>query len=138
MATGLEAVMTGKWQLEFDMMSVSSGYDGDLNIGAKSQYTPPSSANYRLSIGMDENKIHFNNRTNSSSNTSQSSTRSRDTYYTLKLVRDGTSVVAYSNGTQFASKTVNWLGNYNEYDLYWIGWSNCNVKLKNIKFKKVS
>ena len=137
MATGLETLMSGKWQLEFDMMSVS-GYDGDLNIGAKSQYTPPSSANYRLSIGMDENKIHFNNRTNSSSNTSQSSTRSRNTYYTLKLVRDGTSVVAYSNGAQFTSKTVNWLGNYNEYDLYWIGWSNCNVKLKNIKFKKVS
>ena len=135
MATGLEAVMTGKWQLEFDMMSVSSGYDGDLNIGAKSQYTPPSSANYRLSIGMDENKIHFNNRTTSSSNSSQSSTRSRNTYYTLKLVRDGTSVTAYSNNTQFANKTVNWLSNYNEYDLYFIGWSSCNVKLRNIKIK---
>ena len=94
----------------------------------------PSLANYRLSIGMDENKIHFNNRTTTSSN-STSSTRSRNTYYTLKPVRDGTSVVAYTNDTQFASKTVNWLGDYNEYDLYWIGWSSCNVKLKNIKIK---
>ena len=134
MATGLETIILDDWSLEFNMLSVS-GYDGDLNIGAKSQYTPPSSANYRLSIGMDEDKIHFNNRTNSSSNTTQTGLRSRDTYYTLKLVKTGSSVVAYTNGTQFASKTVSWLSNYSEYDLYWIGWSNCNVKIKNIKFK---
>lgn len=136
MATGFTNVATGNFQLEFEMLSIS-GYDGVLNFGAKTQYTPPSSADYRLSLGMDENKITFNNRTSSSSSTSQSSSRSRNTYYALKFVRQGNTVTAYSNNSSFATKTVSWLSNYSEYDLYFIGWTSANFKVKNIKLKKL-
>jgi hypothetical protein len=137
LATGFTNVATGNFQLEFEMLSIT-GYDGVLNFGAKTKYTPPSSADYRLSLGMDENKITFNNRTSSSSSTSQSSTRSRSTYYALKFVRQGNTVTAYSNNSSFATKTVSWLSNYSEYDLYFIGWTDANFKVKNIKLKKVS
>ena len=136
LATGFTNVATGNFQLEFEMLSIS-GYDGVLNFGAKTQYTPPSSADYRLSLGMDENKITFNNRTSSSSSTSQSSSRSRNTYYALKFVRQGNTVTAYSNNSSFATKTVSWLSNYSEYDLYFIGWTSANFKVKNIKLKKL-
>lgn len=134
MKTGLEDIINENFSLEFDIMKVSGSDSGGLNIGAKSQYTPPSSANYRVFVGIDSNKFNLNNRTTSSSSSSGSSISS-NTYYSMKLVKNSTTFTAYVGDTSFATKTVNWLGNYNEYDLYFIGWSSHNTKIKNIKLK---
>lgn len=136
MCTGLEAIISSNFELSFDINNVSGNNGGALNIGAKSQYTPPSSANYRMSIGIDTKKFNLNNRTSSSSATSGSSI-SDNTYYPMKLVKQSGTWYAYANdsSTAFASETPNWIGNYNEYDLYFAGWTSCNMKLKNIKLK---
>lgn len=129
------------WVLTFDAKGVSKG--GCINIGANGSYTLNSStANYRLGIGFDyvSNKLVYyaNNRTNSSSTTTTGSPSS-NTYYSFKMERNGTTVTFYYDTTLFATKTVSWLGNYNQYDLYPSIWSGTNSKLtwKNLKLKKI-
>ena len=126
-------VANTNFELEFDLKCSNTSSNGGLNVGATSQYTPPSSANYRLFLGTGSNQFSFNNRTNTSSE-SKSGTVTANTYYTMKLTKNGTTVVGYYNNTQIASKTANWLSNYNSYDLYYISWGGTTY-VKNIKIK---
>jgi len=110
-----------------------NGATGGLNIGASSQYTPPSSANWRIYIGGDSsNTASFNNRTTSSSNSTASMTNG--TYHTLRLTKNGTSCTGYVDGSTIATKSITWLGDYTSYDLYWINWGSTNY-MKNLKIK---
>ena len=134
LCTGIEDIMDSNFVLEFDINSIS-GSGGGLNIGAKSQYTPPSTANYRMFIGIDGTKFNLNNRSNTSSSTN-GSTISTNTYYHMELAKNGgTFSASVNDDSAFGSKTPNWISNYSEYDLYIIGWSNANMKIKNIKIK---
>ena len=134
LCTGIEDIMDSNFVLEFDINSIS-GNGGGLNIGAKSQYTPPSTANYRIFVGIDGTKFNLNNRSSTSSPTN-GSTISTNTYYHMELVKNGgTFSASVDNDSAFGSKTPNWISNYPEYDLYIIGWTNANMKIKNIKIK---
>lgn len=134
LCTGIEDIMDSNFVLEFDINSIS-GNGAGLNIGAKSQYAPPSTANYRMFIGIDGTKFNLNNRSNTSSPTN-GSTISTNTYYHMKLAKNGgTFSASVNDDSAFGSKTPNWISNYSEYDLYIIGWSNANTKIKNIKIK---
>jgi len=134
LCTGIEDIMDSNFVLEFDINSIS-GNGGGLNIGAKSQYTPPSTANYRMFIGIDGTRFNLNNRSNTSSSTN-GSTISTNTYYHMELAKNGgTFSASVNDDSAFGSKTPNWISNYSEYDLYILGWSNANLKIKNIKIK---
>lgn len=120
--------------LEFDIKNGNSN-GGGLNIGATAQYSPPSSANYRIFIGTDTGKFSLNNRTNSSSNTTVGSFTT-NTYYHMKLTKSGTSFTGYygDNDATIATKNATWISSYNSWCLYWINWKNTNY-VKNIKLK---
>ena len=118
------------FELVYDIKT--DGSSGGLNIGATAEYTPPSSANYRIFLGGDGGNASFNNRTTSSSNSTKS--MSRGTYHTLRLTKEGTSVKGYVDDALIATKTVTWLGNYSSYDIYWINWGSTNY-MKNLKIK---
>ena len=124
---------------EYDLKNVSgtaSDCSGGLNIGATSEYNPSETiANYRLFFGTDRSnrKFSFNNRGDSSNN-SFGGTRSLDTWYHMKLVKTGDSFSAYVDGTLIATKTVDWWGNYDSFDIYFINWKGTSM-IKNIEFK---
>ena len=124
---------------EYDLKNVSgtaSDCSGGLNIGATSEHNPSETiANYRLFFGTDNSnrKFSFNNRGDSSNN-SFGGTRSLDTWYHMKLVKTGDSFSAYVDGTLIATKTVDWWGNYDSFDIYFINWKGTSM-IKNIEFK---
>ena len=121
---------------EFDIKN-GSQTGGGWNIGATAQYSPPSTANYRIYIGTDAGKFVINNRTNSSSSNSTGSFSS-NTYYHMKLTKSGTTFAGYygDNNTSIASKTASWISSYTDWCIYWINWGGTNY-IKNIKLKKV-
>ena len=123
--------------LEFDIKNGSQS-GGGWNIGATAQYSPPSTANYRIYIGTDTGKFVINNRTNSSSSSSTGSFSS-NTYYHMKLTKSGTTFTGYygDNNTSIASKTASWLSSYTDWCIYWINWGSTNY-VKNIKLKKTT
>ena len=142
LATGVEAIINQNWILNFDLNNLS-GNGAMLCVGAKSQYTPPTSANYRLTIGRDGTVLSMNNRTSSSS-FSDSGDVSDNTWYNVQMKKETvsgtTTIYATSDNTSWRTNyltPITWLGAYSEYDLYVLGWSNANCKLKNIKLKVV-
>lgn len=120
--------------MEFDIKSNNIG--GGLNIGASSQYNPPSTANYRMFIGTDTHQFNMNNRT-TSSNHSYVGTVTDNVYYPMKLVKNGNSFTGYYGDNETVIDTINavWISNYTTYVLYWINWWNSTNYVKNIKIK---
>lgn len=136
--TRIIGLSTEDFTFEYDLKNVSgtSNCSGGLNIGATSEYNPSETiANYRLFFGTDNSnsKFSFNNRSDSSNN-SFGGTRSLDTWYHMKLVKTGDSFSAYVDGTLIATKTVDWWGNYDSFDIYFINWKGTSM-IKNIEFK---
>ena len=108
--------------------------NGNLNIGAKSQYNPPSTANYRLTLGTYANKHYFSVRT-SSADEASGTTANDNTYYTYKIEKQGTTVKFYVDDTLLATKTVNFFADYSEYSIYNIKWGDGTDYMKNIRLK---
>lgn len=108
--------------------------NGNLSIGAKTQVTPPSTANYRLTLGTWDNKTYYAVRTNSSDETSGSSVDA-NTYNNYKITKEGSTVKFYYNDTLLGTKTVSWFSNYNSWSIYDTKWGNASNYLKNIRIK---
>ena len=140
LVTGLSDVANTNWELSFDLTTDNVG--GCFNIGASSTHDTSNTANYRVGIGFDiisnTLKNYANNRTTTSS-ASSPNTMSKNTYYSFKLVKNGTTMTFYYDNTQFATKTVTWLENYNSFDIYTLLWNATGntISYKNVKFKKV-
>lgn len=108
--------------------------NGNLNIGAKSQYNPPSTGNYRLTLGTYSNKHYYSVRT-SSTDEGQGSSANSSTYYTYKIEKQGTTVKFYVDDTLLATKTVNFFADYSEWSIYNIKWGGGTDYMRNIRLK---
>jgi hypothetical protein len=108
--------------------------NGNLNIGAKSEYNPPSVGNYRLTLGTYTNKHYYSVRT-SSTDEGQGSSANSSTYYTYKIEKQGTTVKFYVDDTLLATKTVNFFADYSEWSIYNIKWGGGTDYMRNIRLK---
>jgi len=108
--------------------------NGNLNIGAKSEYNPPSTGNYRLTLGTYSNKHYCGVRT-SSTDEASGTTADNNTYYTYKIEKQGTTVKFYVDDTLLATKTVTFFNDYSEWSIYNIKWGSGADYMKNIRLK---
>lgn len=115
--------------LEFDHKG-----NGNICIGATSQYSTPSTANYRLTLGTYDNKYYCAVRTSSTDETSGSS-EDNSTYYSYKIEKEGTTVKFYANNVLIATKTASFFTNYDAYSIYNIKWGGGTDYVKNIRLK---
>ena len=123
--TGLENT---DWTLEFDFKG-----DGGLNIGATTKFSPPSSANYRFFVGVDDGKFAINNRRSTSSFIRTQASASSSTYYHMILNRSGDTFSAYYDGNLIGRFEGNvWFDDYSSFELYFINWSGTSY-VKNVK-----
>lgn len=115
--------------LEFDHKG-----NGNICIGATSQYSTPSTANYRLTLGTYDSKYYCAVRTSSTDETSGSS-EDNSTYYCYKIEKEGTTVKFYANNVLIATKTASFFTNYDAYSIYNIKWGGGTEYVKNIRLK---
>ena len=121
------------FELSFKFKSNNPG--GAIAIGASSEWSiDPVKANYRLLLGSDALKQYYAVRT-TSTNESYGSSISSNTYYDCKIVRNGTSVEFYYDGTKIGTKTQSFMSNYSSFSIYGIGWGSGSVTVKDIKLK---
>lgn len=108
--------------------------NGNLNIGATSQYNTPSTANYRRTLGTYDNKHYLSVRTNSTDELRGSSANS-STYYTYKIEKQGTTVKFYIDDVLWQTKTVTFFSDYSAWSIYNIKWGGGTDYMKNIRLK---
>lgn len=129
-------VQNDDFTLIFDFKSTSMG--GVLCVGAKSQWDDSNNtANYRLFMGNNDNSnrsLYYGYRTTTTS-ANNSSNRTADHWYNMKIVREGTSIKYYIDNTLINSQSVSFISNYDEWSIYGIGWGSTTITFKNIRLK---
>lgn len=124
-------VQSDDFILEFDGKG-----NGVLNIGAKTQWSSSSSADYRATIGVDSNieKPYYAIRTTSTDDGYGSSFSLSD-YHHYKIVKDGSTVDFYCDNAKVGTKTTSFWSSYNEYSIYSIIWGSGTQYYKNVRIK---
>ena len=108
--------------------------NGNICIGATSEYSTPSTANYRLTLGSYDSKHYCAVRTNSTDESSGSS-ENNSTYYTYKIEKQGNTVSFYVNDVLWLTKTATFFSSYSSYSIYNIKWGGGTDYMKNIRLK---
>ena len=108
--------------------------NGNICIGATSEYSTPSTANYRLTLGSYNSKHYCAVRTNSTDESTCSS-EDNNTYYTYKIEKKGNTVSFYVNDVLWLTKTATFFSSYSSYSIYNIKWGGGTDYMKNIRLK---
>lgn len=115
-------------------------YGGVVCVGASSQWNiSPVLADYRLAIGMDTQsgtpKAYCSVRT-TSTNYFYGPQISRETYYPMKIVREGHDVKFYLGDDLITTKTESFMADYESFSIYGTTWNESSqIKVKDIKLK---
>lgn len=104
---------------------------------------PPSeSLNYHLGIGRDgSGNLGTYVGKNGGGENSQPATGhsiNTNTYYTAKIVKEGTTVKFYWNGTLIRTDSTtasSWIGNYNTESVKFTTWQSNTIYMKNLSVK---
>ena len=108
--------------------------NGNICIGATSEYSTPSTANYRLTLGSYNSKHYCAVRTNSTDESTGSS-EDNNTYYTYKIEKQGNTVSFYVDDVLWLTKTATFFSSYSSYSIYNIKWGGGTDYMRNIRLK---
>ena len=108
--------------------------NGNISIGATSEYSTPSTANYRLTLGSYNSKHYCAVRTNSTDESTGSS-EDNNIYYTYKIEKQGNTVKFYVDNVLWLTKTATFFSSYSSYSIYNIKWGGGTDYMKNIRLK---
>lgn len=118
---------------------ISTGKGCYFCLGASSEFSvSPVKSNYRIYIGGTGGGAGGYGARSTTSSSSESGTITSNTDYTLKMVRNGSTVTYYNGTSTMGTKTVNWFGNYSMYGIHTVQWHKGTTTISNIKIKKVS
>lgn len=123
-------VQNDDFVLEFDGKG-----NGVLNIGSSTNWSQ-STANYRVTLGIDNNRSDFNGAIRTTSTTNRYGGSSNlTTYYHYKIVKEDHTISFYADDTLIGTVTESFFTNYDTWSIYSIIWGSGTQTIKNIRIK---
>jgi len=128
-----------KCEISFDFKSTggTSSNEHRMFIAPKSLYNgsgQPTYGFYFENAGGSNGQVGYRE-SGRSTTTGNSYTLSPNTYYNLKLVKDGTSITYYVDNSSKLSISPSWVNNYSDWCIFYCLWNSGTAWVKNIKFK---
>ena len=132
--------LPSKCEISYDISSTNVSADSERRwfLLPKSQFsTSTTQPAYGLFFQIASSTGTFSGRENNVNLTGvNTGSISADTVYTIKYVRDGTTLQEYFNNVLINTRTITFLDNYTDWTLSMIRWSATGTtKLKNVKIK---
>ena len=139
-ANDISLTLPSNFELTFDIQSTggTSSNEHRFFIQPKSLYVSATQPRYGLFVDNRGSSTggfgHRNNGTTTSIG-STFSTYTTNEYHTVKIEREGNSLLFYFEDSLIATQTINYLDNYTDWNFYYHLWNNGTMKIRNITLK---
>jgi len=120
------------FELSYDYKTTRCG--GRIQLGSNAN-TSSSTANYQIGMGTTGGCKRASMARETSTDASEGSTISTNTYYNCRMVKNGNSIQYYWNDTLHTTKIVSWFEDYHDYVFVYGIWAVGTMTGKEFKIK---